>query len=60
MHFLDNGIQQPQLNQNAGDRLAGRVMAAQYNLAVQRGDTRQATDILARIVGQFLSDRAGR
>jgi hypothetical protein len=59
MHFLDDGWQ-PQPDQSTGDRLVGRIMAAEYNLAVQRGDTSQATDILARIVGQLLADREGR
>jgi hypothetical protein len=56
MHFLYDG-QQPQPNQSAGDRLAGRIMAAEYNLAVQRGDSRQATGILALLAGQLLTDR---
>lgn len=59
MHFLDNG-QQPQLHEGAGDRLVSRIMAAEYNLAVQRGDTRQAAGILALLTGQFLTDREGR
>lgn len=59
MHLLDNG-QQPQPGQGAGDRLVGRIMAAEYNLAVQRGDTRQAAGILALIVGQLLTDRESR
>jgi hypothetical protein len=59
MHFLDNG-HQPQPDQGAGDRLAGRIMAAEYNLAVQRGDSRQAAGILALLAGQLLTDREGR
>ena len=54
MHFLSNS-QQP--DQDAGDRLVSRIMAAEYNLAVQRGDSRQATSILALLLGQFLSNR---
>jgi hypothetical protein len=56
MHFLDNGPQ-PQPRQGTGDRLAGRIMAAEYNLAVQRGDSRQAASILAVLAGQLLTDR---
>jgi hypothetical protein len=52
--------QQPQPDQGAGDRLVSRIMAAEYNLAVESGDSSQAADILARIVGQFLIDREGR
>jgi hypothetical protein len=44
----------------AGDRLVGRIMSAEYNLAVQRNDGLQATDILARMLGQWLSNRFGR
>jgi hypothetical protein len=56
MHFLDGG-RQAQRGQGAGDRLVGRIMAAEYNLAVQRGDLGQATGILAMLAGQFLSQR---
>lgn len=56
MHFLDDG-QQAESGQGAGDRLVGRIMAAEYNLAVQRGDLGQATGILAMLAGQFLSQR---
>ena len=55
MHFLGDSQQQP--DQDAGDRLVSRIMAAEYNLAVQRGDSRQATSILALLLGQFLSNR---
>jgi hypothetical protein len=43
-----------------GDRLAGRIMAAEYNLAVQRNDAPQARNILARMLGQWLSNRYNR
>jgi hypothetical protein len=56
MHFLYNS-QQPQQHQASGDRLVGRIMAAEYNLAVQRGDFMQATGVLALLVGQLLTDR---
>jgi hypothetical protein len=57
-HFMD-GDQQPQQDQDMpyGDRLVGRIMSAEYNLAVQRGDAPQAADALAKILGQFLSER---
>jgi hypothetical protein len=44
---------------DAGELLAGRIMAAEYNLAVQRGDTRQATQALGLMLGQFLANRFG-
>ena len=39
----------------AGDRLVGRIMAAEYNLAQQRGDQQQANDALGKLLGMFLS-----
>jgi len=43
-----------------GDRLVGRVMAQEYNLAVQRGDDRQASNVMLRMIGQWLSNRFSR
>jgi hypothetical protein len=57
-HFPDD--QQPQPDQGAGDRLVSRIMAAEYNLAMEFGDSGQAAGVLARIVGQFLIDRESR
>jgi hypothetical protein len=59
-HFPDG--QQPQPDQGAGDRLVSRIMAAEYNLAVQRQGAASATPagILALIVGQLLTDRESR
>jgi hypothetical protein len=54
-HFMDD--QQQDQDMSYGDRLVGRIMAAEYNLAVQRGDATQAADALAKILGQFLSAR---
>jgi hypothetical protein len=58
--FLDG--QQPQPDHGAGDRLVGRVMAAEYSLAVQRQGAASATPagILALLAGQLLTDREGR
>lgn len=38
----------------------GRMMTAQYNLAVQRGDATQATGTLARMFGQWLANKFSR
>ncbi|MGH3273085.1 MAG: hypothetical protein ACRDNZ_02010 [Streptosporangiaceae bacterium] len=45
-----------------GPDLAGRIMAAEYNLAVQRQGAVAATPmgILSRILGQWLQERAAR
>jgi hypothetical protein len=53
-HFMDD--QQPPQDQDVpcGDRLAGRIMAAEYNLAVQRGDQQRANDALGKLLGMFL------
>lgn len=40
---------------NYGERLVGRVMAEEYNLAVQRGDQRQAGDAMLRLIGMKLA-----
>ena len=60
-HFMD-GDQQSRQDQDAscGGRLAGRIMVAEYNLAVQRGDTPQAASVLATMLGQFLSEKFSR
>jgi hypothetical protein len=55
-HLLDSS----QRDQDDGGRdVAGRIMTAEYNLAIQRGDTRQATQALGLILGQFLANRFG-
>lgn len=38
----------------------GRMMTAQYNLSVQRGDAPQATSVLARMFGQWLANKFAR
>lgn len=43
-----------------GRDLPGRIMASEYNLAVQRGDGPQAAGIFARMLGQWLANRFGR
>lgn len=43
---------------DAGDRLVGRIMAAEYNLGVQQGGTagRQLADqSLSRLIGMWLN-----
>jgi hypothetical protein len=59
---MDNfqyGPQDPNyLGPDYGSRLPDRVMAAEYNLAVQRGDGGQAWAVLARMIGTFLFRRA--
>lgn len=46
MFHFTGGDQQPLPGQDmaCGDRLAGRIMAAEYSLAVQRGDQQLATE----------------
>lgn len=59
---MDNyqyGPQNPDyLGPDYGSRLPDRVMAAEYNLAVQRNDGAQAIGTLARIIGTWLFRRA--
>jgi hypothetical protein len=57
-HFMDDqqGNQQGQ-DMPYGDRLVGRILSAEYNLAVQRGDAPQAADALAKILGMFLNEK---
>ncbi|MGH3401494.1 MAG: hypothetical protein ACRDRJ_03095 [Streptosporangiaceae bacterium] len=46
---------------DTGRDLAGRIQAAQYNLAIQQQRRPvQATSILASMLGQFLANRFGR
>jgi hypothetical protein len=45
---------------NTGDRLVDRIMAAEYNLSVQRNDGPQAINILARMLGHWLTNRLAR
>lgn len=64
--FLNNGApadsdQAGDGNQYAyGDNMVERIMAAEYNLAVQRNDGPQAMGTLARMLGQFLANRFSR
>lgn len=49
------GGQQDQGGQfDYGDRLVGRVLTQEYNLAQQRGDQWSAGQALGRLVGVFL------
>ena len=58
------GIEDNQFGQDsaaqASDDMVGRIMSAEYNLAVQRGDSRTATNALARMFGQWLANRFSR
>lgn len=56
------GYQQAAQDQgaNPGDQLVGRIMSAEYNLAAQRGDGRQAMGILGQMLGQWLQIRFSR
>lgn len=45
--------------QDRGRDVAGRIMAAECSLAVQRGDTRQAAQALGLLLGQFLQNAFG-
>lgn len=59
--FLDSGQcgqRDSDVAQASADRV-GRIMAAEYNLAVQQGDTRQAAQALGLLLGQFLANRFG-
>ena len=58
-HFLDDQRQGNQQDQDMsyGDRLVGRILSAEYNIAVQRGDAPQAADALAKILGMFLNEK---
>jgi hypothetical protein len=42
---------------DTGDRFVGRVMAEEYNLAVQNGQPFQAVNILARVFGFLFQNR---
>jgi hypothetical protein len=59
--YRDQG--QPRDQQEGyGDRLVDRVMAEEYNLAVQRQDGPQSATpggILAQIIGWWMNRRAG-
>jgi hypothetical protein len=47
----------------SGDRLVGRVMAEEYNLAVQRERGRQTmrpSGVFSQMLGAWLSDRFSR
>lgn len=46
---------QPHEEQTDGSQLVTRIMAAEYNLAVQQHDAPQAAGILASILGRLLS-----
>jgi hypothetical protein len=61
-HFADDDQQNQDHGQSAGDRIVGRIMAAEYNLAVQRQGAARATPtgILAQILGELLQERAAR
>lgn len=58
---MDNyqyGPQNPDyLGPDYGSRFTDRVMTAEYNLAVQRGDGAQAWVTLAKMIGTFLFRR---
>jgi hypothetical protein len=58
-HFMD---QQDPGQDFAGRDLGARIMAAEYNLAVQREGARKAAPagILAQILGELLQERAAR
>lgn len=45
---------------SASDEMVERIMGAEYNLALQRGDSRTATNALARLFGQWLANRFSR
>lgn len=51
--------QQDQGNQNVGDTLVGRIMSAEYNLAVQRRDPIQAGAVAGQMFGEWLSRKFG-
>jgi hypothetical protein len=44
---------------DTGDRLVDRIMAAEYSLSIQQNDGSQALGILARMLGQWLNRRLG-
>jgi hypothetical protein len=54
-HFMDGDQPWQDQDMSCGDRLVGRIMAAEYNLAVQRGDQQQANDALGKLLGMFLN-----
>lgn len=61
LHFMDN--QNGQGSQNdTGNDLVARIMAAEYNLAVQRQGADAATPmgILGQMLGELLQERAAR
>lgn len=47
--------QDQQQDMTVGDRLVGRILSAEYNLAQQRGDQQQANDALGKLLGMFLN-----
>lgn len=61
MFGQDDGQQDldDQLGPDYGDMLTGRIMSAEANLAVQRGDGRRATSIFAQMAGEWLQRRFG-
>jgi hypothetical protein len=58
------GIEENQQDQggpgnNVGDQWVGRVMSAEYNLAVQRRDPIQAGAVVGRMFGEWLNRKYG-
>ena len=60
IHFPDGQLQNSQ--DDTGCVLAARIMAAEYNLAVQRQGAAKATPmgILAQVLGEWLQERSAR
>ena len=56
--FSQQDDQQDQ-GMDTGDQLVGRIMSAEYNLDVQRGDRRQASNVLGQMFGQWLTRKFG-
>lgn len=56
-HFMDDQQLPQEQDMSYGERLVGRILTAEYNLAQQRGDQQQANDALGKLLGLFLSDR---
>lgn len=52
MHLFDDS------QQDSGERFADRVMAAELNLAIQRGDQQDAMQTGALLFGQWLQNQA--
>lgn len=59
MFGIENQQNQQGVQENVGDMWVGRVMSAQYNLAVQRRDPIQAGMIAGQMFGEWLNRRFG-